>query len=66
MGKSRFIHFDQDRALTIREHGRLMTFPDYYEFTGTVEEMYNQVGEAVPPLISYLIAKKIKEKISES
>ncbi|MHA1115555.1 MAG: DNA cytosine methyltransferase [Candidatus Heimdallarchaeaceae archaeon] len=64
MGKSRFIHFHQDRALTVREHGRLMTFHDDFKFTGTIEEMYNQVGEAVPPLISYLIAEEIKKQIS--
>ena len=63
MGKSRFIHPEEDRALTIREHARLMTFPDEFIFVGPNDVAYNQVGEAVPPLISYLIAKKIRKKM---
>ncbi|MHA1302366.1 MAG: DNA cytosine methyltransferase [Candidatus Heimdallarchaeaceae archaeon] len=61
MGKARFIHPEENRPLTVREHARLMTFPDEFKFTGATYEMYNQVGEAVPPLISRLIAKRIKE-----
>ncbi len=61
MGKSRFIHYEVNRPLTVREHARLMSFPDNFVFTGTIEEMYNQAGEAVPPVISQLIAKSIIE-----
>ncbi|MHA1686579.1 MAG: DNA cytosine methyltransferase [Candidatus Heimdallarchaeaceae archaeon] len=63
MGKSRFIHPEEDRALTIREHARLMTFPDNFVFLGPNDIAYNQVGEAVPPLIAYFIAKKIRKKL---
>ena len=63
MGKSRFIHPVEDRPLSVREQSRLMSFPDDFVFTGTVEEMFNQIGEAVPPVISRQIAKLIKNKI---
>lgn len=65
MGKARFIHPVEDRALTIREHARLMTFPDEFEFLGPYEVAYNQVGEAVPPLIAKLIAEKIKKEYAK-
>ncbi|MHA1229243.1 MAG: DNA cytosine methyltransferase [Candidatus Helarchaeota archaeon] len=64
MGNSRFIHPFEDRALTVREHARLMTFPDDYTFIGGIESQFDQVGEAVPPLLSYKIAIKIKEYLA--
>jgi DNA (cytosine-5)-methyltransferase 1 len=63
MGKSRFIHPTESRALTQREQARLMTYPDSFEFKGAYSSIYNQIGESVPPTISNLIAKKVKEKI---
>ena len=63
MGKSRFIHPLEDRPLSVREQARLMSFPDDSVFTGTVEAMFNQIGEAVPPIISRQIAKLIKNKL---
>jgi len=63
MGKSRFVHPTEPRALTVREHARLMTFPDNFVFIGDIESMYNQVGEAVPPHIAFLIANEIKKRV---
>lgn len=59
MGKSRFIHPTEDRLLTPREHARLMTFPDDHVFLGSLEETYDMIGEAVPPAVTYSIAKQI-------
>ncbi len=63
MGKSRFIHPTENRPLTIREQARLLSFPDDFHFTGTIEEMFNQIGESVPPIISQGIAEKIGNKL---
>jgi DNA (cytosine-5)-methyltransferase 1 len=63
MGKSRFIHFDGQRAITPREQARLMSYPDTFEFQGSITSIYNQIGESVPPIISQQIAKKVKEKM---
>ena len=63
MGKSRFLHPIEDRPLTIREQARLLSFPDNYVFTGSVEDMFNQIGEAVPPVISKQIAEIILNRL---
>jgi DNA (cytosine-5)-methyltransferase 1 len=60
IGLSRYIHPYEDRLLTVREHARLMSYPDGFVFTGPIESQYNQVGESVPPLISKLIAKEVQ------
>ncbi len=58
-GLSRYIHPYENRLLTVREHARLMSYPDDYVFVGHIDSQYNQVGESVPPLISHLIAKEV-------
>ncbi|MHA2223971.1 MAG: DNA cytosine methyltransferase [Candidatus Hodarchaeales archaeon] len=59
MGKSRFIHPYEPRLCTVREHARLMSYPDTYEFFGPQIWQYNQVGESVPPLLATNIALQI-------
>lgn len=58
-----FVHPIYDRALTVRECARLQSFPDCYNFAGgpflvphidrTVQDKYEQIGDAVPPLLAY-------------
>lgn len=52
----RFVHPDQDRGLTMREAARLQSFPDGYMFTGPFDDVFRQIGEAVPPLMSLSVA----------
>ncbi len=63
MGNSRFVHPFQDRFLTVREHARLMGFPDYHVFLGGKNVQYDMVGEAVPVPLSRAIAREIKKCI---
>lgn len=54
--KSMWIHPIHDRALSIREAARLQTFPDSFIFCGTKDAQYQQVGNAVPPILAKAIA----------
>ena len=63
IGLSRYIHPFEDRLLTVREHARLMSYPDDFIFKGHPESQYNQVGESVPPLISRLISEEVIAQI---
>ena len=57
--KSMWIHPVQDRAISVREAARLQTFPDSFIFCGTKDQQYQQVGNAVPPIMAKAIAKKV-------
>jgi DNA (cytosine-5)-methyltransferase 1 len=49
------------RRLLIREAARLQTFPDWFEFEGNETSKYNQIGNAVPPLLAYRIALAVRD-----
>lgn len=55
----RFCHPIEDRGLTLREVARLQGFPDSFVFEGGSSDRYEQVGEAVPPLLAMAIATQI-------
>jgi DNA (cytosine-5)-methyltransferase 1 len=59
------IHYDSDQARTIsvREAARLQSFPDGFIFSGTMNPAFRQIGNAVPPLMSFALAKHMLEKI---
>lgn len=49
------------RRLVVREAARLQSFPDWFEFSGSEIKQFNQIGNAVPPLLAYQLAMQIKE-----
>ena len=66
--KSMWIHPVLNRAISVREAARLQTFPDSFVFYGSKDKQYQQVGNAVPPIMAKAIAKKLAtllEKASE-
>ncbi|MDP9077397.1 MAG: DNA cytosine methyltransferase [Bacteroidota bacterium] len=54
------------RRLLIREAARLQSFPDNFEFSGTETSQFNQIGNAVPPLLAYKMAIAIKQCYNET
>lgn len=61
------IHYDSDQARTIsvREAARLQSFPDRFEFFGAMNSAFGQIGNAVPPLMAFALAKHLCRTISE-
>ncbi|NLB05333.1 MAG: DNA cytosine methyltransferase [Fastidiosipila sp.] len=54
----------KERRLTIRECARIQTFPDNYQFCRngvSATSAYKMIGNAVPPLLGYHIAKRIEK-----
>jgi DNA (cytosine-5)-methyltransferase 1 len=72
---SELLHPIKNRALTVREVARLQSFPDFYDFKGgkfvaphkdPQQDKYEQIGDAVPPLLAYhwgLVIKEILEGV---
>ena len=58
-GNGCHIHYSQDRVLSQREAARLQGFPDHFVFEGGQGAVATQIGNAVPPLLAYQIAKSL-------
>lgn len=64
-GHRNHFHYCYNRVPTVRENARLQSFPDKFIFKGTKTQQYSQVGNAVPPILGYCIAKAIQEQLNE-
>lgn len=61
----KFIHPFKNRTLTAREAARIQSFPDNFKFFGTKSSIQTQIGNAVPPKLSFFIAVLVKEILNE-
>ena len=52
----------QHRLISFREAARIQSFPDEFKFEGSKTSMFKQIGNAVPPLLAYSIAKSLSQK----
>jgi len=59
----RFIHPTEDRTLSPREAARIQSFPDDFVFYGNKTSICKQIGNAVPPKVSYFLAEFVKKII---
>ena len=63
------IHYSEPRTMTVREHARIQSFPDWFKFAGHYTTggdrrkkdcpRFTQVGNAVPPLLARAIGETI-------
>lgn len=64
--RSEFVHPIEDRYLSIRECARIQTFPDDFEFVGTIAEQTLLIGNAVPPLLAEVIGRSLAQQVSDA
>ena len=59
------IHYDsaQARTISVREAARLQSFPDGFQFSGTMNPAFRQIGNAVPPLLAKAVAGQIMQAL---
>ena len=63
-GNGRYVHPEQDRMLTVREMALLQGFPPGYRFLGPLAARYNQIGDAVPPLVARRVAGHVAQHLA--
>ena len=64
--KSMWVHPTLNRAVSVREAARLQTFPDSFVFCGSKDKQYQQVGNAVPPILAKAIAEKLASLLNKA
>lgn len=63
--KGRYLHPEKDRVITHREAAALQTFPNDFVFCGSKIEIARQIGNAVPPILAYHIAREIHDRLKD-
>ncbi|MBQ7797889.1 MAG: DNA cytosine methyltransferase [Clostridia bacterium] len=64
-GHRNYFHYKENRIPTARESARIQSFQDDFVFCGSKTSQYKQIGNAVPPLLAFAVAKKIKKLLEE-
>lgn len=58
-----YIHPAYNRVISVREAARLQSFPDRFKFVGYKSDQYQQIGNAVPPLMATAVGKAVRAHI---
>jgi len=62
--KTVLIHPLQDRLISVREAARLQSFSDWFRFYGSISQQYQQIADAVPPLLARALACHLGELLT--
>lgn len=65
-GQTERCHPTKTRPLTIRESARIQTFPDSWEFSGSLGSQYKQIGNAVPVNLAYHVGKSVVKYLKDT
>ncbi|MGI9067636.1 MAG: DNA cytosine methyltransferase [Pyrinomonadaceae bacterium] len=59
------IHYDtqQARGISLREAARIQSFPDGFKLAGSMNSQLTQIGNAVPPLLAYALARELRRQL---
>jgi DNA (cytosine-5)-methyltransferase 1 len=57
-------HPEQTRPLTVREYARIQTFPDAWQFVGSVSSCYKQIGNAVPVNLAQAVGQSVVKTLN--
>lgn len=58
-----YLHYSQDRMYSVREAARIQSFPDLFRFEGSLMAQYEQVGNAVPPLLAKALGESLARQL---
>jgi len=58
-------HPDETRPFTVREYARIQTFPDDWEFVGSMAQQYKQIGNAVPVNLGQEVGYSVVKILNE-
>lgn len=58
-------HPEHTRPLTVREYARIQTFPDDWQFTGSLSAQYKQIGNAVPVNLAHAVGRALVALLNE-
>lgn len=58
-------HPEETRPLTVREYARIQTFPDDWQFEGSLGAQYKQIGNAVPVNLAYAVGRSLIKLLND-
>jgi len=63
LGKDGYTHIHpvEARVISVREAARLQSFPDGFQFCGSMNAMFRQIGNSVPPLLALTVARQLMQ-----
>jgi DNA (cytosine-5)-methyltransferase 1 len=59
-------HPDETRPFQVREYARIQTFPDTWKFSGSMNQQYKQIGNAVPVNLAYFIGQSVVKALNKT